>query len=70
VTSVTTELSEMIPADGGDFRDMAGHGQFTVQEDFRALDEWTAELQWTVLDRYLGKIIAGNKADEVCLWWV
>jgi len=41
----------MISADGGEFRDMAGHGQFTVKEDsevaghVRALDERTAELQ-------------------------
>jgi len=40
----------MIPADGGDFRDMAGHSQFTVKEDsevadhVKALNERTAEL--------------------------
>jgi len=40
----------MIPAGGGDFRNMAGHGQFTVKEDSKfadhvsALDERTAEL--------------------------
>lgn len=40
----------MIPANGGNFRDMAGHGQFTVEEDSevadhaKAQDEQTAEL--------------------------
>jgi len=64
----------MIPAAGGDFHDMASHGQFTVEENsevadyVRALDERTAELQWTVLVGYIGKIIAGAKPDEVCLW--
>jgi len=48
--NVTTESTKMILADGGDFHDMAGHGQFTVKEDsevvdhVRALDERTAEL--------------------------
>jgi len=41
----------MIQAGGGNYRDMAGYGQFTVKVDsevadhVRALDERTAELQ-------------------------
>jgi len=51
--NVTTELlepPEITPADGGDFRDMASHGQFTVKQDsevadhVKALDKQTAEL--------------------------
>jgi len=53
----------MIPAAGGDFRDMAGHGQFTVEENSKlrtTSENWTSELQncsercWTGI---LGRVL-------------
>jgi len=38
VTMELSEPSDIKPAEIGDFHDMVGHGQFTVEEDSKVLD--------------------------------